>query len=100
MPAMRHEFRSWLRIIAFGVGVLAVVIAALALSAPTADLLALRPGPEALATLFGAPLQVDRVRLKPLSVAKQPSFILGGGEGGREPPCSSGEVASSGCLLG
>jgi hypothetical protein len=41
---MRHELRSWLRIIALGAGVLAVFVGALALSAPTADLVALRPG--------------------------------------------------------
>ena len=39
---MRHELRSWARLIALGVGVLAVVFAALALSAPVADLVALR----------------------------------------------------------
>jgi hypothetical protein len=39
---MRHELRSWVRLIALGVGVLAVVAAALALSAPAIDLVALR----------------------------------------------------------
>ena len=37
-----HELRSWVRLVALGVGVLAVVTAALALSAPTIDLIALR----------------------------------------------------------
>ena len=37
-----HELWSWARLIAFGVAVLAVVAAALALSAPTIDLVALR----------------------------------------------------------
>ena len=39
---MRHELRSWARLIALGVGVLAVVAAALTLSAPVSDLVALR----------------------------------------------------------
>jgi hypothetical protein len=37
-----HEVRSWARLIALCVGVLAVVTAALALSAPTIDLIVLR----------------------------------------------------------
>jgi len=39
---MRHELRSWARLIALGVAVLAVVFAAFAFSAPVADLVALR----------------------------------------------------------
>jgi hypothetical protein len=39
---MRHELRSWARLVALGVGVLAVVTAALALSEPALDLIALR----------------------------------------------------------
>ena len=39
---MRHELQSWLRLIGLGGGVLAVVAAALALSAPVVDLVALR----------------------------------------------------------
>jgi hypothetical protein len=40
--AMRHELQSWVRLIALGVGVLAVVFATLTLSAPVMDLVALR----------------------------------------------------------
>ena len=39
---MRHELRSWAHLIALGIGVLALVTAALALSAPVVDLVALR----------------------------------------------------------
>ena len=40
--AMRYELQRWLHLAAFALGVLAVVTAALALSAPTIDLIALR----------------------------------------------------------
>ena len=42
MAAMRYELQRWLHLAAFALGVLAVVTAALALSAPTIDLIALR----------------------------------------------------------
>jgi hypothetical protein len=39
---MRHELESWLRMIALGVGILAVVAFAVGLSSPVVDLVALR----------------------------------------------------------
>lgn len=39
---MRHELEGWLRMIALGVGVLAVVTVAVGLSSPVVDLVSLR----------------------------------------------------------
>ena len=39
---MRYELQSWLRLFSLGLGVLAVVTVALALSAPLIDLVVLR----------------------------------------------------------
>jgi hypothetical protein len=53
----------------------------------------------ALVIFLGAPIQVHCLGLKLVSVAKQPGFIVGSGERGRQPSGPFGEVPGSDSLI-